>query len=83
MDATQQQPESDQSESDESFHLPAGVLDGQEYKAGDTITLKVVSVDADGGCEVEVDDGADNEAGEAKDWRTDLRDTMAGAKGDQ
>lgn len=47
----------DTEQSDEGFSLPSEVLEGKEYKAGDTITLKVISVDPDGGCQVEVDDG--------------------------
>jgi hypothetical protein len=53
------------------FFLPDDFPERGDYRAGDTITLKVVGEDADGRLEAECmhDD-------EEKDWKSDMRETM-------
>lgn len=56
----------------DTFFLPESFPGKEDYKPGDTITLKVVGQDADGGLEVECVHEKDGE----KPWQDDMRDTM-------
>jgi len=57
---------------DQTFFLPDSFPGRENYKAGDTITLKVVGEDADGDLEVE----CVHPKGGEKDWKTDLRESV-------
>lgn len=56
-----------------SFYIPSGTAGIGDVKEGDTITLTVVSVDEENGIEVKA---AGGEAPQ-KDWKDDLRSSMA------
>lgn len=63
--------------SDQSFFLPASFPGSENYKPGDTITLKVVGQDADGDLEVQ----CEKPSTDSKDMMTDLRDSVPNKPG--
>jgi hypothetical protein len=62
----------DPAQRDDTYFLPASVLDGKEAKAGDVLRFKVVGTDGDS-VEVEC---MDNEQPEM-DWREDMRRSVS------
>ena len=61
---------------DGSFFIPADVLGGKKYKAGDTITLSVKGEDGVGDLEVTMAGAGDEGGG---DWRNELKSKLAEA----
>jgi len=59
--------------SQQTFYLPSDFLNGKKYKAGDSITLKVMGEDEDGDTEVTLA----MDGGDESDWRNDLKQSMA------
>lgn len=65
----------------ETFFLPDSFPNREDYKPGDTITLKVVGADADGDLEVECVQPKDGHKSMADDLRATMGPDMSGAKG--
>lgn len=76
-----QSDDGNQDQSDnQSFYLPSSFPGRENYKAGDTITLKVVGADADGDLEVQCQ-GPDDGSGDQSDWKSDLKANVPNTPG--
>lgn len=71
----EEEKEGAEHEQAETFFLPSGFPGSENLKPGDTVTLKVVGKDAEGGIEVEAE--SPEEGDEGGDWKEDLRSSMA------
>ena len=65
----------------ETFTLPSDTPGCENAEVGDTITLRVVGRDKNGGIEVEYSGGAGQESSEPE-WKSDLRQSMAPEEGE-
>jgi hypothetical protein len=71
----------DDQSNENSFFIPADILGGKTYSAGDKITLEVMGTDQDGDLEVCLPGEGGGASG---DWRSELKSelTNAGKEGD-
>jgi len=63
----------------QSFFIPADMLGGKTFKAGDSITIQVVGHDQDGDLEVTMAGGEG--AAEGGDWRSELHSELSKTQG--
>lgn len=65
-----------------SFFIPADMLGGKTFQAGDELTIKVIGHDQDGDLEATMVGGGEGEgAAEGGDWRSELHSKLSENQG--